>query len=80
MSAITFGIENSGMKELRQEHLRPFTKLRILDLNNNEIKTLEKDLFMFNTELQQITLHDNKITEVHLTAFDNLKKLKELNM
>jgi hypothetical protein len=61
--------------EVHQSDLKPFTTLRYLRLDDNDIRTLEKDLFKFNTALEYIGVHNNKITSIHPTVFDHLTKL-----
>jgi Leucine-rich repeat (LRR) protein len=78
LDAIT--IKNSHLKEIRQTDLQPFSKLKVLDLDKNDIETIERDLFKFNLQLQVIFLTDNKIRRVHPNVFDHLNKLRYLDM
>jgi hypothetical protein len=71
-------IINGRLIEIHQSDLRPFATLRLLILYQNDIRTLEKDLFKYNTELEWIYVHDNKITSVYPTVFDRLEKLTGL--
>jgi hypothetical protein len=72
------GIRHSKMIEVHQSDLRPFTNLRLLELSNNGLKTLEKDLFKYNTKLEAVYVHNNKITSIYPTVFDRLQKLTYL--
>lgn len=73
-------INFSRLKEIRQVDLKPFTKLRHIDLFDNKIEVIEADLFKFNPELEEIWLSSNNIKIVDVTAFDGLTKLKALYM
>jgi uncharacterized protein (UPF0305 family) len=74
------GIAQSKMIELHQSDLSPFTKLRLLGLWQNNIKTLEKDLFKYNPELEAVYVFSNKITSFYPTVFDRLEKLTGLHL
>jgi hypothetical protein len=71
-------INYSRLREIRQIDLRPFTKLRHIDLYDNKIEVLEQDLFKYNRELEEIWMSNNNIKVVDMTAFDGLRKLKAL--
>jgi hypothetical protein len=68
------------MKVVHQSDLAPFRKLRNLDLSRNDLTTFEKDLFLFNPELEVIYMHGNSIFHIHPNVFDHLNKLKYLSM
>jgi hypothetical protein len=72
-------ISNSHLKEVRKEDLKEHTKLRYLDLNDNDLEFIEAGLFDNNPKLELIDLHGNKLTHVDSTAFNNfVGKLKYL--
>jgi hypothetical protein len=73
-------IYNGRLIEVHQSDLRTFTTLRLLSLWQNNITFLEKDLFKYNTELEWIEIHDNKITSIYPTVFDRLEKLTGLHV
>lgn len=73
-------IFNGRIKELRQDDLREYTKLRFLELEFNAVTTLEKDLFKFNPELEVIGLMNNRITRIDSNIFDDLNKLIRLDL
>lgn len=73
-------IINSQLREIRQEDLQGFTKLRELNLQGNEIKSLKKNLFDSNPELEVIFLCHNKISSVDPEVFSNLNYLKVLSL
>jgi DNA repair exonuclease SbcCD ATPase subunit len=49
-----------------------------LELTNNELKFIEKDLFLNNPRLEFIDLRNNQINFIHAQVFDNLNYLKAL--
>jgi len=73
-------ILNSDLKEVHQSDLRPFSKLKELDLRGNQIKIIDEDLFEFNNELEYISFAYNKIFHIHPDVFDNLILLKYLKL
>ncbi|KAL7013002.1 hypothetical protein ACKWTF_015141 [Chironomus riparius] len=76
------GLSVSGceLKEITQDDLKVFTKLKHAFLIKNEIEVIEADLFKFNPSLIYVNLNDNQIKEVHPTAFNGLTSLKALLM
>lgn len=77
---IAITINNGRIKEVHQDDLKEYIKLKYLSLTNNDITILEMNLFNFNPELELLALNKNKIKQVHLTTFDNLNKLHTLYM
>lgn len=73
-------INYSRLREIRQIDLKPFPKLKHLDLFDNKLEFLEQDLFKFNRDLEVIWLSSNNIKVVDWSTFDGLKKLKSLYM
>jgi Leucine rich repeat len=69
-----------GLSELHKEDLIPYTNLEHLLLHYNELTVLEENLFSGNPNLRTIYLPFNKIKVIHPTAFDNLTKLRHLNL
>jgi Leucine-rich repeat (LRR) protein len=69
------------LKEIHQSDLKPFPKLKCLELFHNEIETLEEGLFDFNTELEMIWLSSNKIFHIDPEIFNHLiGKLRYLSL
>ncbi|KAG5676526.1 hypothetical protein PVAND_006354 [Polypedilum vanderplanki] len=60
------------------EDLKVFPKLQTLDLSGNQIEFISKDTFIFNPNIEEIWLYDNKISHIDPTSFDKLKNLKVL--
>jgi hypothetical protein len=75
---IGIAIDNAGIKEIHQSDMKQFPRLKDLCLFGNAITVVGQDLFKFNTELEYISLDDNKITQIHPTVFDHLNKLSYL--
>jgi chromosome segregation ATPase len=71
-------ISRAGMKELHQSDLKQFPRLRYLELSNNALTVIERELFKFNPELEYISLADNQINQIYPTVFDHLNKLSRL--
>ncbi|KAL7012422.1 hypothetical protein ACKWTF_014840 [Chironomus riparius] len=76
MIVIVFG----RLKEIQQSDLRPFTKLVVLGLSENDIEFLEDGLFAFNPELEFVSFASNKIIHIGSQVFDNLNKLTWLRL
>jgi chaperonin cofactor prefoldin len=77
---IAIMISSCHMKEIRQTDLQPYSKLKNLDLDSNDIETLERNLFKNNPQLEAIFLQHNKIKQVHPNVFDQLSELQYLYM
>jgi len=73
-------IQNTGLKEIHQRDLKYFPKLMVLDLISSNLEIIEENLFEFNPDLEQIYLQSNKITHIDPNVFDNLIKVKTLNL
>jgi hypothetical protein len=72
-----------GKSELREIHagdLRPFSKLRNLDLGYNRLEIIERNLFEHNERLEVVVLRGNPLKHVHPTVFDNILRLKYLTV
>ncbi|CAG9807188.1 unnamed protein product [Chironomus riparius] len=53
-----------GLLEITKEDLQQYPKLLWLYLSNNEIKTIEENTFMYNSDLKLIFLGGNKINYI----------------
>lgn len=71
---------SSNLTVIEQEDLTPFTNLRLLDLHDNLLDYLSRDLFVYNPNLEVINLSLNKITNIDPDVFDYLNNLKYLNL
>lgn len=74
---IEFG--KCGLKAVSDEDFKPFTKLKVLWLKDNELKSLGPGLFEFNPNLKSISLENNKINLIHQTVFDPIEDLDKLH-
>jgi len=68
-------INKGRLKEIQQSDLSSFSKLVRLDLEHNDIATLEDGLFAYNPELAHIHFANNKIIHIGSNVFENLNKL-----
>lgn len=73
-------IMNCQLKEIKSEDLRPFSNLLVINLEYNEIQSLESNLFANNQKLQSIFLNNNQIMTIHPFAFDGLNNLIKVNL
>lgn len=69
---IAIQVYYSRMKEIRKTDLKPFMNLKDLDLTGNHLEVLEKDLFIYNKNLNNIYLNDNKISHIDSKVFDDI--------
>jgi len=68
-------IGQSKLKRITKANLKPFTELKGLWIYHNEIDTLEKDLFMFNTRLTYIYFISNKLQHIDNKILEPLTQL-----
>jgi hypothetical protein len=73
-------VYSSKLKFITQRDLMPFTKLKHLDLNKNDLEVLEKELFKYNTELEVIKVSENKLRFIDVTAFEGLFSLHTIEL
>jgi hypothetical protein len=71
-------IGSTGLKELTQADLKPFSKLEDFHAQWSQLTKIEKNLFEFNPQLKIIWLNDNQITHIEPLTFSNLSKLETL--
>lgn len=69
----------TGLKTLRQSDFKPLQKLENIYLDNNELESIEGDIFAFNPNIRFINLESNKIKSVANNVFDPLARLQQLN-
>jgi len=69
---------NSGrIKEIHQLDLKPFPKLEVIDLYDNDIQIIEAGTFDFNPNLKDVWL-TSKILHIDPKVFDHLSKVTYL--
>ncbi|KAG5682606.1 hypothetical protein PVAND_011949 [Polypedilum vanderplanki] len=77
---IAISITYSKLSQLTNEDLKPFPKLKFLNLYINEIEFLPENLFNNNPELEVISISHNKIQHIDKEAFSGLKLLRWLDL
>ncbi|XP_037041735.1 protein artichoke-like [Bradysia coprophila] len=65
-----------GARVIRRSHFRNMKNLGELDIFENDIETLDADLFWDLPNLEVFHLEGNKITELHGSTFEKNEKLK----
>lgn len=73
---IEFG--KCGLRAVSGEDLKPFTKLKVIWMADNQLTTLGAGLFEFNRNLKSITFRNNKISLIDQTIFDPIEDLEKL--
>lgn len=78
LGSISF--DHSGLKEICQKDLKPFYKLKVASFTGNLIEFLDRDLFLFNSDLIEVRFSSNKISYICPNIFKHLSSLKTLYM
>ena len=73
-------VKNSSLKQVTSNNLKTYKSLEVLDLSENLLTYLEKDLLQHNLNLKYFDMNSNKITAIHSTVFESLRKLSYLNI
>lgn len=68
-------IVNSQLQTITSADLKPFTKLRVLQLSANSLHNLDNDLFENNLELVKIEFRDQKLKLIGYNILENLNQL-----
>lgn len=69
-------IHNSNIKSITKDDLKQFNgKLKVLQLQGNEIDVIKSDLFDDNKNLEIFWVYNNKIRHVEEKALDGLENL-----
>lgn len=71
-------IIKTGLKEIKSVELKPFTKITYLDLSNNLLQIIERNLFKFNTKLKYISINTNQFRHISPNVFSPLTTLNFL--
>jgi hypothetical protein len=66
-----FRIHNCHLKVVLKEDLQQFTNLTLLSLASNDLEWLGGDLFVFNTKLNVLWFHNNKLKFIGENLFDS---------
>jgi Leucine-rich repeat (LRR) protein len=72
----TFYVTESSLQSFKKEWLRPFPELLVLDLSDNNLETLDEDLFEYTPILQRLAVRNNKFTNLDVIV----RALRGLNM
>lgn len=70
---------SSKVKFVDTFDLRGLTKLRFLSLDDNEIEVLQTDLFLYNSQLEEVHLKNNKLKYIAIRILTPLTRLKVAN-
>jgi len=73
-------IKNSGLVNITERNLKKYQSLEYLDLSENKIEILDKDLFKTSKKLVRIILSNNKIRFIHPDAFLSYDHYKYLDL
>lgn len=68
-------ITHCHLKEINRTNLEPFPHLRVLLLHNNDLISLESDLFQSNIGIRHINFENNSITYIGGNILENLHNL-----
>lgn len=72
---IGLSIKAVKLKQLSSSDLKPFRELKIILAKSNDLETLDKNLFGYNTKLEFIYFAENKIKTVGLNILEPLTYL-----
>ncbi|CAG9812355.1 unnamed protein product [Chironomus riparius] len=75
---IVLDVYATRLQEIHKKDLEPFPDLKFLSLTNNELKTINFDLFVYNPNLEVLLLTGNRI-EIVNDAFEFLSNLQYLS-
>lgn len=68
--------DNAGIKRITKFNFRPFSELWFLSLKNNQLESLESDLFEYTPKLERIFLSSNNVVHIGLNILNSLKYLE----
>lgn len=69
----TIVLQRGLLDKIQQRDLREHKFLEELNLANNDLEILQKDLFKYNRKLKSINLNNNRIGVIHPNVFDDLR-------
>jgi hypothetical protein len=73
-------LTNNNFSALGSNHLRPLTRLKLVDLSKNHIKTIGSRILCTSVELEILYLNHNNIEIQNPDTFYCLKKLRRLSL
>lgn len=68
------------LQTIDSSDLLPFKNLQSIELQNNEIRSLDGDLFRSNPEVQYVSIFNNPLQHVGPNIFDSLRGLIEVDL
>lgn len=71
-------IAGTGLRQIKSVDLQPFTFLKEIYMNDNQLEILEGDLFKFNPEIMIVNFENNKIIQIGCGLLDPLIRLEEI--
>lgn len=71
-------IFDAGLKVLTKSNLQPLSKLKMLNIEQTQLESLEEDLFSFNRGIESINLKSNRIKHVAVDILKPLTNLREV--
>lgn len=75
-----FCLTQCDLLSLEQRDLKLYDKLEVLWANGNRLKSLQKDLFIYNPNLKSVNLDLNSINKIDSNIFSNLHNLQSLSL
>lgn len=69
-----------GLRVVTSEDFRPLNRLRGVYLQNNELTTLDRDLFVHNPLIEEINLSENKLKNIDNGIWTPLKNLRKVEI
>lgn len=73
-----FDASNCGLQEIYDDSLKTFSALSVVNLSNNEIKTIGTKVFTVCPKLVEINLSYNQLTTLDAKVFEKNKELGKL--
>lgn len=73
-------ISNGKLTSLSPDTLGPCKKLKYLNLQGNELGTLQKNQFKGLRDLESLDISNNNITKIDSSHFSDLTKLVSINL
>lgn len=68
------------LQTIQSSDLAPFKRLQSIELQSNEIKSIDGDLFRNNPDVQYISIFNNPLRHVGRNIFESLTGLTGLNL
>ena len=69
-------VAHTGLRSITKDDLKPFANLRGLYIDYSKITSIHGDLFIYNKNLEELSLQQDGIKYVEPDSFKSLRKLK----